>query len=362
VREALGRAKRPLAILGGAGWTPQASAHLRRFLEANALPAVAAFRRQDSLDNDSPSYAGELGIGVNPALLQRVRDADVLLVVGPRLGEMTTAGYTLLDVPRPRQTLVHVHPGPEELGRVYQSDVPILAGMEAFAAAVTDLRVEAPWGAWGAAARSDYETWQRHDAMPGLVDLGDCIAQLRERVPDAVVCNGAGNHTAWIHRFWRFHDFPSQLAPTSGAMGYGVPAALAAKALLPGRTVVCFSGDGDFLMSGLELATAAQHDLPIVVLVVDNGMYGTIRMHQELNFPGRVVGTDLVNPDFAAYARSFGAYGENVERTEDFAGALERALDAGVSALISLRIDPEAITHRTTLSAIRTGSMDTGSS
>jgi acetolactate synthase I/II/III large subunit len=362
VREALGRAERPLAILGGAGWTPQASAHLRKFLEANALPAIAAFRRQDALDNDSPSYAGELGIGVNPALLQRVEDADVLLAVGPRLGEMTTAGYTLLDVPRPRQTLVHVHPGPEELGRVYQPDVPILAGMEAFAAAVADLRVEARWRAWAADARSDYETWQRHDAMPGRVDLGDCISHLRERVPDAVVCNGAGNHTAWIHRFWRFHDFPSQLAPTSGAMGYGVPAALAAKALLPGRTVVCFSGDGDFLMSGLELATAAQHDLPIVVLVVDNGMYGTIRMHQELNFPGRVVGTDLVNPDFAAYARSFGAYGENVERTEDFAGALERALDAGVSALISLRIDPEAITHRTTLTAIRTGSIGAGSS
>jgi acetolactate synthase I/II/III large subunit len=351
--DALGRAERPLAILGGAGWTHSASAHLRRFLEANALPAVAAFRRQDALDNDSPSYAGELGIGVNPALLQRVRDADALLVVGPRLGEMTTAGYTLLDVPRPRQSLVHVHPGAEELGRVYQPDVPVLSGMEAFARAVSDLRIDAPWRAWTSAARSDYETWQRHDVMPGPVDLGECIAQLRERVPDAVVCNGAGNHTAWIHRFWRFHDFPSQLAPTSGAMGYGVPAALAAKAMLPDRTVICFSGDGDFLMSGQELATARQHDLPIIVLVVDNGMYGTIRMHQELSFPGRVVGTDLVNPDFAAYARSFGAYGENVERTEDFAGALGRALDAGVTALLSLRTDPEAITHRTTLSAIR---------
>ena len=353
LQDVLARAERPLAILGGAGWTPASSAHLRTFLEANALPAVAAFRRQDALDNDSPSYAGELGIGVNPALLQRVRDADVLLAVGPRLGEMTTAGYTLLDVPRPRQTLVHVHPGPEELGRVYQPDLPILSGMEAFAAAVADLRVDAPWRAWAAAARNDYETWQQHDVMPGSVDLGDCIAQLRQRVPDAVVCNGAGNHTAWIHRFWRFHDFPSQLAPTSGAMGYGVPAALAAKALLPDRTVICFSGDGDFLMSGQELATAAQHDLAIVILVVDNGMYGTIRMHQELNFPGRVVGTDLVNPDFAAYARSFGAYGENVERTDDFAGALERALDAGGSAVLSLRTDPEAITHRTTLSAIR---------
>jgi acetolactate synthase-1/2/3 large subunit len=189
--------------------------------------------------------------------------------------------------------------------------------------------------------------------MPGTLDLGACIAHLRARVPDAVVCNGAGNHTAWIHRFWRFHDYPSQLAPTSGAMGYGVPAALTAKALLPERTVVCFTGDGDFLMSGQELATAVQYDLPIIVLLVDNGMYGTIRMHQERHFPGRVVGTDLMNPDFAAYARAFGAHGENVERTEEFPAALDRALAAGVPALVSLRIDPEAITHRTTLSAIR---------
>jgi acetolactate synthase I/II/III large subunit len=353
LREVLAQAERPLALVGGAGWTPATSTKIRMFAEANALPAVAAFRRQDSIDNDSPSYAGELGIGTNPALTQRVRDADVLLVVGPRLGEMTTSGYTLLDVPRPRQTLVHVHPGAEELGRVYQAHLPILSGMEAFADAVHDLCVDARWREWTAGARSDYEQWQRHGEMPGPVDLGDCIAHLRERVPDAVVCNGAGNHTAWIHRFWRFHDYPSQLAPTSGAMGYGVPAALAAKALHPDRSVVCFSGDGDFLMSGQELATAAQHDLPIIVLVVDNGMYGTIRMHQERQFPGRVVGTDLVNPDFAAYARSFGAHGENVEQTEDFPAALDRALAAGVSALISLRIDPEAITYRTTLSAIR---------
>jgi acetolactate synthase-1/2/3 large subunit len=355
LRDLLERARRPCALIGGGGWTPAASAHLRTFLEANDLPAVAAFRRQDALDNDSPSYVGELGIGINPALGQRVREADLLLAVGPRLGEMTTARYTLLDVPRPRQTLVHVHPGPEELGRVYQADLPILSGMEPFAAAVRELRVAERWGEWAATARSDYEAWQQHDAMPGTLDLGECIAHLRRRVPDAVVSNGAGNHTAWIHRFWRFHDFPSQLAPTSGAMGYGLPAALTAKALHPERTVICFTGDGDFLMCGQELATAVQYELPIVVLVVDNGMYGTIRMHQELHFPGRVVGTDLVNPDFGAYARAFGAHGENVERTEDFPAALERALAAGVPALVSLRVDPEAITHGTTLSAIRAG-------
>jgi acetolactate synthase I/II/III large subunit len=349
----LSGATRPFAIVGGGGWTPAAAAGLRTFLEANELPAGAAFRRQDAIDNDSPSYAGDVGIGINPALAGRVRDADLLLVVGPRLGEMTTSGYTLLDVPKPKQTLVHVHPGAEELGRVYQADLPILSGMEEFAAAVRDLRVTPAWGSATAEARSEYEAWQRPEPMPGPVDLGEVMATLRARVQAAIVCNGAGNHTAWVHRFWRFHDYPSQLAPTSGAMGYGVPAAVAAKALHPDRDVICFSGDGDFLMSGQELATAVQYDLPIVVIVVDNGMYGTIRMHQERHFPGRVVGTDLVNPDFAAFARAFGAHGETVERTEDFAGALERALDARVPAVIAVRIEPNAITPRTTLTAIR---------
>ncbi len=355
LRGLLASAERPFAILGGAGWTPRASADLRVFLEANDLPAGAAFRRQDCLDNDSPSYVGDVGIGINPALAARVKDADVLLVVGARLGEMTTSGYTLLDVPQPRQTLVHVHPGAEELGRVYQPALPILSGMERFASAVRDLRVEPRWSDERATARAEYEAWQQHDPMLGDVDLGECIAHLRTRVPDAIVTNGAGNHTVWIHRFWRFHSFPSQLAPTSGAMGYGVPAAVAAKAVAPERTVICWSGDGDFVMSGQELATAVQYDLPIVVIVVDNAMYGTIRMHQERHFPGRVVGTDLVNPDFAAYARAFGAHGETVERTAEFAPALDRALDAGKPAVLHLRIDPEAINPRTTLSAIRSG-------
>jgi acetolactate synthase-1/2/3 large subunit len=248
-----------------------------------------------------------------------------------------------------------VHPGAEELGRVYQAELPILSGMANFAAAVRELRVEPRWAEWCATARADYEAWQLPPAMPGTVDLGVCLAHLREAVPDAIVTNGAGNHTVWVHRFWRFHEFPSQLAPTSGAMGYGVPAAVAAKAVRPERTVVCFSGDGDFLMSGQELATAVQHDLPIVILIVDNGMYGTIRMHQERHFPGRVVGTNLVNPDFAAYARAFGAHGETVVATDEFPAVLERSLAAGLPAVITLRIDPDAITPRTTLSAIRAG-------
>jgi acetolactate synthase-1/2/3 large subunit len=225
--------------------------------------------------------------------------------------------------------------------------------MEHFAAAVRDVRVEPRWREWSAAARADYEAWQQHEPMPGKLDLGDCIAHLRERVPDAIVTNGAGNFSAWVHRFWRWHDYPSQLAPTSGAMGYGVPAAVAAKLVAPDRTVICFAGDGDFLMSGQELATAAQYELPIIVLVVNNGMYGTIRMHQERQYPGRVVGTDLVNPDFAAYARAFGAHGATVTETSQFADALETALGAGTSALIELRIDPEAINPRTTLTKLR---------
>jgi acetolactate synthase I/II/III large subunit len=353
VRSLLARAERPFVLAGGGSWTRRASDDLRVFVEANDLPVGAAFRRQDVLDNDSPSYVGDVGIGINPALADRVRNADVLLVVGPRLGEMTTSGYTLVDVPRPRQSLVHVHPGAEELGRVYQAELPVLAGAEQFAAAVRDMRVDSRWSGWTASARADYEAWQQPGSMPGDLDLGACVAHLREAVPDAIVTNGAGNYTVWAHRFWRFHSFPSQLAPTSGAMGYGVPAAVAAKAVAPDRTVVCFSGDGDFLMSGQELATAVQYELPILVLVVDNGMYGTIRMHQERQFPGRVVGTDLVNPDFAAYAHAFGAHGETVERTADFAGALERALAAGRPAVLTLRIDPEAINPRTTLTAIR---------
>jgi acetolactate synthase I/II/III large subunit len=353
MRRALGRAERPFVLAGGAGWTPRASVGIREFAEANALPVGAAFRRQDAIDNDSPSYVGDVGIGINPKLAARVREADLLLVVGPRLGEMTTSGYTLVR----EQPLIHVHPGAEELGRVYRPALPILSGMEQFADAVRDLRVEPGWREWTEAARVEFEAWQQPQPMPGTLDLGVCIAHLLREVPDAIVTNGAGNFSAWVHRFWRWHDYPTQLAPTSGAMGYGVPAAVAAKAVHPDRTLICFAGDGDFLMSGQELATAMQYDLPIVILVVNNGMYGTIRMHQERHFPGRVVGTDLANPDFAAYARAFGAHGETVTETSEFPTALERALAAGTSALLELQIDPEAINPRTTLSRIRANAL-----
>jgi acetolactate synthase-1/2/3 large subunit len=349
LRDLLAPAERPFVLLGGAGWTPGTSEDMRVFLEANALPAGAAFRRQDAIDNDSPSYVGDVGIGINPKLAARVREADLLLAVGPRLGEATTSGYTLLG----RQPLVPVPPGAAELGRVYRPALPILSGVEQFADAVRDLRVEPAWRDWAAAARADFEEWQQPGPMPGTLDLGECIRLLHERVPDAIVTNGAGNFSAWVHRFWQWHEYPTQLAPTSGAMGYGVPAGVAAKALRPERTVICFAGDGDFLMSGQELATATQYDLPIIVLVVNNGMYGTIRMHQERHYPGRVVGTDLVNPDFAAFARAFGAHGETVADTSEFPAALERALTAGSSALLELQIDPEAINPRTTLSKIR---------
>jgi acetolactate synthase-1/2/3 large subunit len=356
LRGLLEGSQRPFAILGGAGWTPRAAQSLRVFLEENELPAGAAFRRQDALDNDSPSYAGDVGVGLNPRLAARVREADLLLVVGPRLGEMTTSRYTLLVPPTPEQTLVHVHPGAEELGRVYRPELPILAGMEAFADAVRDLRVESGWGAWTRAARADYEAWREPEPVPGGLDLAVCLRRLRGLLPaDTIVTNGAGNFTVWVHRFWQWHTYPSQLAPTSGAMGYGLPAAVAAKALHPERTVVCVAGDGDFLMSAGELATAVQYDLPILVLVVDNGMYGTIRMHQERHYPGRVVGTGLRNPDFAALAEAHGAHGESVTRTEDFLPAVERALAAGRPALLALRVDPEAITPSATLNAIRAG-------
>jgi acetolactate synthase-1/2/3 large subunit len=355
LRELLQRAERPFVLLGGAGWTPRTSEDMRAFLEANELPAGAAFRRQDAIDNDSPSYVGDVGIGVNPKLAARVREADLLLVIGPRLGEMTTSGYTLIGA----QTLVHVHPGAEELGRVYRPALPILSGMEQFAAAVRDVRVKPTWGTTTRDARGDYELWRKeHDPMPGTLDLADCIAHMRERVPDAIVTNGAGNFSAWVHRFWRWHAYPTQLAPTSGAMGYGVPAGVAAKIVRPEQTVICFAGDGDFLMSGQELATAVQYDLPILIVVVNNGMYGTIRMHQELHYPGRVVGTELVNPDFAAYARAFGAHGETITETAQFPDAFERALASGRSAVLELQIDPDAINPRTTLSAIRARALE----
>jgi acetolactate synthase-1/2/3 large subunit len=360
LREMLAAAKRPILLLGGSTWSAEAVADAVAFAEANHLPVATSFRRQDRFDNLHPCYAGDLGIAPNPKLAARFQEADLIIAAGPRLGEMTTGGYTLFEVPRLKQTLVHVHMGAEELGHVYQPDLAINAGMANFASAAKLLRpVEsAAWAASTETAHKDYLDYTAPVANPGAVQLAEIIASLREQLPpDTIVTNGAGNYAGWVHRFWRFRGYGTQLAPTNGSMGYGVPAAVAAAIRYPKRTVLSFSGDGCFQMNGLELGTAVQYGAKPVFFVVNNGMYGTIRMHQEREYPARVSGTEIVNPDFAALARSFGAHGETIERTEDFAPAFARARQSGRAALIELRFDPEAITTRTTLSKIRETSL-----
>ena len=356
LRDLLATAKRPLVVLGGSGWTKDACDDMRKFVEANHLPAACAFRYQDLFDNRHANYVGDVGVGINPILAERARTADVLLVVGARMGEMTTSGYTLLDSPVTRQKLVHVMAGAEELGRVYQAELPIHSSMGRFARAVAAMApVDASaWKSNVGEARADYMAWTARREIPGKVQMWDIVDWLDKNLPeDAILTNGAGNYTTWLHRFHRYTGFRTQLAPTSGAMGYGVPAAIAAKIAEPERTVVAFAGDGCFLMAGQELATAVQYGAAVIVVVVNNGMYGTIRMHQEKSYPGRVCGTDLVNPHFAAYARSFGAAGEIVEETAQFGPAFERCAASGKPAVIEVRIDPQAITPNTTLDAIR---------
>jgi acetolactate synthase-1/2/3 large subunit len=354
LRRLLQAARRPLVIVGEGGWTADAARDALGFCEQNTLPVVCSFRCQDYVDNRSACYAGHLTIGMDPKLAGRVAEADLVLAIGSRLGEVTTQGYTLLEPPRPQQTLVHVHPDEYELGRVYETDLAIVSGLPEFCAAAQALGpVEPAWRGWTEEARSDYEANLRHSPQPGDLDLGEVMAFLRGRLPaGAVLTCGAGNFTVWAHRFYEFSQYGTQLAPRSGAMGYGVPAALAAKVVDPQQLVVCIAGDGDFMMGAAELATAVQYDLRVVVLVVDNGMYGTIRMHQERLF-GRGSGTDLVNPDFTAYARSFGCFAETVEQTEAVADAFERCLDSGLPALLHLRVDPEGISPRATLSELR---------
>lgn len=356
LRDLLAKAKRPLLILGGTGWTPQGLADIRAFAEANMLPVAVSFRRQDRFDNSHAHYAGDVGIGINPKLQARIQGADLLIVAGPRLGEMTTSGYSLLNIPRLKQTFVHIHPGAEELGRVYQADLPINASLPAFAAAARALAPvnPAPWAETVAAAHQDYLNHVAPPKIRGALQMGEIMAYLNETLsPETIVANGAGNYSTWANRFYRYRAFPSILGPTSGSMGYGTPAAVAAKIVHPERPVIAFAGDGCFMMNGQELATAAQYGANIIVLVVNNGMYGTIRMHQERDYPTRVQGTGLANPDFAALARAYGCHGETVARTEDFAPAFERATAAGKPAVIDLHIDPEVITPKATLSEIR---------
>lgn len=352
----LAGAQRPLMIVGGGGWSAEVRDGLAAFAERLDLPVSAAFRCQDYLDNRHPNYVGDAGIGISPALAQRIRDSDLLISLGARLGEMTSSGYSLIEIPNPKQSFVHVYPGPDELGRVYRPDLAINAASRSFVAALEGIAppAEIPWSGWRAAARADYEANRQAQETPGEVKLEQIVAQLNDRLPsDAILTNGAGNYTAWLHRYYDYRSYRSQLAPTSGSMGYGLPAAIAGKLAAPDRPVVAFAGDGCFLMTGQELATAVQYELPIVIVVVNNGMYGTIRMHQERHYPDRISGTGLHNPDFALLAQAYGASGELVTRSEDFPAALERALTAGKPALIELRTSPEAISPRMTLTQLK---------
>ncbi len=333
LRQLLADAERPLVIVGGSRWSEAASAAVMRFAERFDVPVATSFRRTHLVDPLHPSYAGDLGSGPNPKLLARVKAADLILLIGGRLGEWPTQGYSLLDVPVPKQTLIYVHPGIEELGRVYRPHLAIHATPTAFAAALDQIAApnDIRWRAEAKTAHADYLAFSdKPTAVSGAVNLGELVVGLRDALPaDAVVTTGAGNFSIWVQRFYRYRRFGTQYAPASGSMGYGLPAAVAIKRLTPERTVVAFCGDGDFLMTGQEFATAVQHDLPIVAIVVDNGMYGTIRMHQERHHPGRVIATSLKNPDFAAYARAFGGYGATVEKTSDFAPAFKAAQAAG---------------------------------
>ncbi|EWY36459.1 thiamine pyrophosphate protein [Skermanella stibiiresistens SB22] len=356
VADLLSAAERPLVLVGGSGWTDAACADLKRFAEAWHLPVCSSFRRQDVLDNTSPSWIGDLGTGPNPKLLARVKQSDLLLVIGARLGEMTTQGYELIDLPETSQTLIHVHASAEELGRVFRPDLPIQSGSAPFIAALAG-RVptrSAPWREWTEGARGDFLEWLEPASYDGALDLGAVSVWLRDRLPeDAIVTIDAGNFSGWAQRFLSYRRPGRQLGPTSGAMGYSVPAAVAAKLVHRDRMVVGFVGDGGFQMSGQELATAMHTGAAPIILLFNNGMFGTIRMHQEKRYPDRVSATALTNPDFAALAQSYGAFGAVVERTEQFAPAFEAAVASGKAAVIELRMDPEVITTRTTLSALR---------
>ncbi|KAB2873872.1 MAG: thiamine pyrophosphate-binding protein [Bauldia sp.] len=356
LQKMLWSAKRPFVILGGPRWSEAAVAGMRRFAERFELPVACSFRRQMLFDHEHPNYAGELGLGVNPALAARLKAADLIVLVGGRMSEMPSAGYTHVGIPETGQAFVHVHPGAEELGRVYRPTLAVNAGPTAFVAALEGLQPPSAiaWTAETRAANGAYRAWSSPPTNPGPVQLGEIVAWLRDRLPDdAIVTNGAGNYSAWLHRVFRYRRYATQLAPTSGTMGYGLPAAIAAKLKYPERIVVAFAGDGCFQMTSQEMATAVQYGAAVVVVVVNNGIHGTIRMHQERDYPGRHVATDLVDPDFAALARAYGGHGETVACTEDFAAAFNNALHSGKPAIIDLKFDPEAITPTRTMSEIR---------
>ncbi len=356
VRERLAQAERPLLVLGGSGWTDLATAAIGDWAARLGLPVALSFRRKDLISNDRSNYAGDLGLGCNPKLTARVKAADLILAVGARLGENPTQGYTLLDRARTAETLIHIHPGPEELGRVWTPLLSAAADNSLAALALSQMDPGRTWHDEAVAARADYDAFTQPVGVTGAVNMSEVIRHLAEALPeDAMVTNGAGNFAAWLHRFHRHRARRTQLAPTSGAMGYGYPAALAAKSVHPDRDVICIAGDGDFLMTGQEMATAVQYGVNAVVVVVDNGTYGTIRMHQETHYPGaaRTIATDLRNPDFVAWAEAFGAFGVRCERTEDFPAALEAARNAGRPALVHLITSAEDIAPGRTISGLR---------
>ena len=358
LREMLLKSERPLIIAGGGGWTPQAAQALQRFAENWRLPVGNAFRFQDTFDNFHPLYAGDVGIGLNPKLAARVKASDLIIAIGPRLGEMTTGNYTLIEAPRPKQKLVHIHASAEELNRVYQADLAINATMNAAARSLEVLTapLTVPWEAWTAAANEDYLANLQPQKLPGDIDMPAIVGLLQKHLPiDAVLTNGAGNFASWMHRFYKHHGLvkghKTQIAPTVGAMGAGVPAGIAAN-IVTGRTAFTIAGDGDFLMNGQELATAVQHGAKSIILLLNNGMYGTIRMHQEREYPKHESGSRLQNPDFAALARAYGYAGVRITRTEEFEAQLLAALARGQGTLIEVMLDPEVITTRATLSSI----------
>jgi acetolactate synthase-1/2/3 large subunit len=356
MRRLLAAAQRPMMLVGGSGWDDRACADITRFAEANHLPVCCSFRRQDIVDNRSPCFVGDLGTGASPALVARFKEVDAVLAVGARIGEITSQSYSLLGIPDPGKVLIHVHPAAEELGRVFRPRLAIQSGMPEFAAAVATLSALAAlgWSGWREAVRAEYEAGLVPSTTGAALDLGKVMGWLRERLPaDAIITSDAGNFSGWPNRFLQYRRPGRQLGPTSGAMGYGVPAAVAAKLVHPERLVVGFCGDGGFMMTGQELATSALEGVGPIILVFNNAMYGTIRMHQERRFPGRVVGTALKNPDFLGLARAYGVFGASVARTEEFAPAFEEAAAHKGAAIIELKMDPELITTRATLSEIR---------
>jgi acetolactate synthase-1/2/3 large subunit len=354
----LNAAERPVAILGGSGWTAEARAAIGAWLEASGLPAALSFRRKDLLDDASPVYVGDLGLGPSPRLVERIRRADLILALGSRLGEIATQGYELFTPQETARRLIHIHPDAREIGRVWPVAIGAAADVEGAALTLADLKLEARdvWAGWAAEGRAEWEAFRRPVQVTGAVNLSEVVAHMAEVLPaDAIVCNGAGNFAAWLHRFYRHRGWPTQLAPTSGAMGYGFPAAIAAKLVHPDREVVCFAGDGDFLMTGQELATAVQYGANVITVVVDNSSFGTIRAHQERRYPGRISGTDLNNPDFAAFARAFGASAWRVERTQDFPAAFAAARSSESPSLIHLVTDVEDIAPGRTITELRSG-------